>query len=282
VSAASLPLPSGAATESTLSARLSETDFDTKTGSLTETAPTTDTASSGLNGRLQRIAQRITTLLANFTAAGSPSANVLSIQGVASMTAVKTDGSGVTQPISNASEIADDAAFTVATSKTYPIGYHSVAHGTNPDAADALDAVNPITNRHRVPFMIGGHPNIQTVEYYAAGSTTQTAFKVITVSSGTKIVITMIEALVSNACTVNVKVRVGFGTSVIPTEPSSGATVAGMVLTHGAIAPGSGVVLGNGAGIVAVGGDDEDLILAHGVSTSGDVRLRVSYYTIES
>lgn len=35
-------------------------------GSLTETAPSTDTASSGLNGRLQRIAQRITSLLAFF------------------------------------------------------------------------------------------------------------------------------------------------------------------------------------------------------------------------
>jgi hypothetical protein len=33
-------------------------------GSLTETAPTTDTASSGLNGRLQRVAQRLTSLIA--------------------------------------------------------------------------------------------------------------------------------------------------------------------------------------------------------------------------
>jgi hypothetical protein len=33
-------------------------------GSLTETAPATDTASSGLNGRLQRIAQRLTSLIA--------------------------------------------------------------------------------------------------------------------------------------------------------------------------------------------------------------------------
>lgn len=45
----------GAATEATL---------DTRTGSLTETAPATDTASSGINGRLQRIAQRITSLIA--------------------------------------------------------------------------------------------------------------------------------------------------------------------------------------------------------------------------
>ncbi len=46
---------SGGATEATL---------DTRTGSLTETAPATDTASSGINGRLQRIAQRITSLIA--------------------------------------------------------------------------------------------------------------------------------------------------------------------------------------------------------------------------
>ena len=36
-------------------------------GALTETAPATDTASSGLNGRLQRIAQRLTSLIAIFS-----------------------------------------------------------------------------------------------------------------------------------------------------------------------------------------------------------------------
>lgn len=57
---------SGLATETTLSTLLTEADFNSKTGSLTETAPATDTASSGLNGRLQRIAQRITSLIALF------------------------------------------------------------------------------------------------------------------------------------------------------------------------------------------------------------------------
>lgn len=36
----------------------------TQLGALTETAPATDTASSGLNGRLQRVAQRLTSLIA--------------------------------------------------------------------------------------------------------------------------------------------------------------------------------------------------------------------------
>lgn len=40
------------------------TEAKALTGALTETAPGTDTASSGLNGRLQRIAQRITSLIA--------------------------------------------------------------------------------------------------------------------------------------------------------------------------------------------------------------------------
>lgn len=75
VSAASLPLPTGASTETTLGTRLSESDFDTKVGSLTEAAPATDTASSGLNGRLQRIAQRLTSLIALVPAALTGSGN---------------------------------------------------------------------------------------------------------------------------------------------------------------------------------------------------------------
>lgn len=40
------------------------TEGKAQLGALTETAPATDTASSGLNGRLQRIAQRLTSLIA--------------------------------------------------------------------------------------------------------------------------------------------------------------------------------------------------------------------------
>jgi hypothetical protein len=40
------------------------TEGKAQVGSLTETAPASDTASSGLNGRLQRIAQNITTMIA--------------------------------------------------------------------------------------------------------------------------------------------------------------------------------------------------------------------------
>lgn len=42
----------------------SDDDIQAKLGIVTETAPASDTASSGLNGRLQRIAQRLTSLIA--------------------------------------------------------------------------------------------------------------------------------------------------------------------------------------------------------------------------
>jgi hypothetical protein len=47
----------------------SDDDLQGKLGIVTETAPATDTASSGLNGRLQRIAQRLSSII---TALGSP------------------------------------------------------------------------------------------------------------------------------------------------------------------------------------------------------------------
>lgn len=85
VSAASLPLPTGASTaakQDTGNASLSSIDTKLSSqataakqdaeavliGAVTETAPASDTASSGLNGRLQRISQRITSLIGLFPA----------------------------------------------------------------------------------------------------------------------------------------------------------------------------------------------------------------------
>ena len=75
VSAASLPLPTGAATEATLSGVV---------GATNESAAAGDTSTSGLNGLLKRLLQRITTLLAVFpttidTNSGVKSASTLRV-----------------------------------------------------------------------------------------------------------------------------------------------------------------------------------------------------------
>lgn len=53
--------------------------FSEQFGSITETAPASDTASSGLNGRLQRIAQNISTFLAKFTTTANADASRLPV-----------------------------------------------------------------------------------------------------------------------------------------------------------------------------------------------------------
>lgn len=64
-----------------------ETTLDARTGALTEAAPASDTASSGINGRLQRIAQRLTSVIALLpTALGSGGG-------------LKIDGSGTALPV---------------------------------------------------------------------------------------------------------------------------------------------------------------------------------------
>lgn len=60
-------------------------------GGLTETAPASDTASSGLNGRLQRVAQRISSLIALIPAALGANGG-FKVEGVASGTAVPVSG----------------------------------------------------------------------------------------------------------------------------------------------------------------------------------------------
>lgn len=160
------------------------------------------------------------------------------------------------------------------------VGHKAIAHGANPTAVAANDRTNWYANLHGIPWVIGGHPNIVSREYMATSA--QTDDPIVSVSAGAKIVVTAIEAMVDNATSVDVGVRVGFGTANVPSEPADGATVDGVVLSHPGIAPGSGVVRGSGAGILAVGGDDQDLRITCEAATDGKLRVLVTYYTIES
>lgn len=62
--------PNGATTGANAQPTVAASD-DAVLGPVTETAPASDTASSGLNGRLQRIAQRITSLIAALPGLGA-------------------------------------------------------------------------------------------------------------------------------------------------------------------------------------------------------------------
>jgi hypothetical protein len=135
-------------------------------------------------------------------------------------------------------------------------------------------------NRHRVPFSIGGHPNIISAGMRTTSSTSDTALLPGTIGGGTKIVITRMSVTISNACTVNVGVKIGFGTAAVPADNTTG--VAGVIIDNDAFPPGGGINIGDGSGIIAVGGDGEELRVTSDTPTSGSIHLSYSFYTIES
>lgn len=76
---AKLPATLGSTADSGSLSIAQSTEGKAAIGALTETAPGTDTASSGLNGRMQRIAQRITSLIAQLPSGLGPQAGASSL-----------------------------------------------------------------------------------------------------------------------------------------------------------------------------------------------------------
>jgi hypothetical protein len=172
-----------------------------------------------------------------------------------------------------ASVSGDVAHDTADAGEPVKIGAKAVAHGSNPTAVDAGDRTNLYANRHGIPFMLGGHPNIITTRANYSSAQTDTA--IVSASAGQKIVVTRISVLADKANSVDVAARVGFGTANTPTGD-------GVVLSHPGIAAGSGVVEGNGSGILGIGADAADLRITSEAATSGSIDVVVSYFIIES
>ncbi len=228
-----------------------------------------------------------TTILTDDTGAGGH-AQVVKL-------AISTDGSGTLVPADGTDGLkvnpsgaaltalqliddpvfADDAAFTVGTSKVNVSGGLAVAHSSNPDAADALDAGALIMNRHRVLFVIGGHPNSLTLKHTTI-TTAVTDAAIVTVSSGSKIVVTRLTVTLDTASTVYPSVLIGFAATNTP-------TTTGVLAAHGGVPAGGGFTIGDGSGIIGVGADGEDLrVTTVGNATGNGMQITVTYYTIES
>lgn len=197
--------------------------------------------------------------------------------------AAQVDGAALTAlQLIDDSIFVDDAAFTIGTSKVNVSGGAVVAHGAAPDAADAGDAGAPIMNRHRVPFVIGGHPNVKVATYLWTGATTDDNV-LPAIAAGTKYVITGFSITIDQATTVGVAVRLGFGATVVPALPAAnGDAVDGILFYHPGMVPGGGVVRGDGSGILGVGGDGEEVRITAGATTGGTGVVTLNYYAIES
>jgi hypothetical protein len=116
------PLAPGSAADAASRPVAWSTEGKAQIGSLTETAPATDTASSGLNGRLQRVAQRLSSLIALLpTALGAGGG-------------LKVDGSGTALPVSGSGNFAGtNAASSQADGHSVTFGAKADAAATNTD-----------------------------------------------------------------------------------------------------------------------------------------------------
>lgn len=133
-------------------------------GSLTETAPGTDTASSGLNGRLQRVAQRLTSLIAllptalgQTTMAASLPVTLASNQSALPITdnsgSLTVDNAGTfAVQAASAGDVANDSA-----DSGNPVKIGGQARTTNPTAVADADRVNAAFDKIGRQIVVTGH-----------------------------------------------------------------------------------------------------------------------------
>lgn len=145
-----------------------EATLDARTGTLTETAPATDTASSGLNGRLQRIAQRLTSLIALWTQGGGTEATALRVT-------LANDSTGLVSVDDNAGSLTVDGTVTAnLAAGANNIGDVDVLTlpadplGANADAVVAAGATGSISAKLR--RLTQGVEDLKTTIVLAAGS----------------------------------------------------------------------------------------------------------------
>lgn len=190
---------------------------------------------------------------------------------------LRVDPTGTTtQPVSGtvtATSVGDVAHDGMDSGNPVKQGAKAIAHGANPTAVAANDRTDIYANRHGIPFTIGGHPNIITRRDNFTSAQTDTAL--VTVGSGTKIVVTRMSFAADNANTVDVAVRAGFGAANTP-------TTTGVVASHPGLAAGGVYTVGDGSAILGVGADGEDLRFTGEVPTGGSIDVLTSFYTIES
>lgn len=160
------------------------------------------------------------------------------------------------------------------------VGFHALAHGANPTAVAAGDLTRWNANRAGVPWVIGGHPNVIARHNRISDTDgAQSDAALLSVGAGSKIVLTQLSVKADNNNSGNVPVKIGFGTANVPTPALAG--VNGLIIDED-FAAGAGHQVGNGAGIIAIGGDAEDLRVTCDDPAGGFITIGYSYYTIES
>ena len=182
-----------------------------------------------------------------------------------------------TTPVAVAGDVAHDSADS---GNPLKIGAKALALSSNPTGVTANDRANLITTRASQLFTIGGHPNTVTLSAQiqdADGAQTDAA--IVTVSSGTKIVVTRLTASCDGSTTAPTNIKVGFATATLASSAHTG--VATILHEFDGVPAGGGFTIGDGGGIIGIGADDADLRITTEDPAGGNCSVSVSYFTIE-
>lgn len=165
------------------------------------------------------------------------------------------------------------------------VGYKTLNHGADPATAAALDRTDAYANRAGIPWMLGGHPNIQTFEFEISAANTNVT--VLTSANNQRIVITEIGVYVGGSTQPNTSIRVGFSTGASGTALAATSTAAsalsanqGILIGVSAVPAAGGYVRGNGGGIIAIGGIAQQVSITNTVPTGGRAKVMGSYFVI--
>lgn len=177
-----------------------------------------------------------------------------------------------------ASVSGDVAHDTADAGEPVKIGGKALNLGANPTGVTANDRVNGMFTRAGQQITLGGHVNIITKNLNVTDADgAQTNADVLgAIDSNVSVVVTKVSVMADGANTGDVAVRLGFGTASVPAADS-----AGILFAHPGIKPGSGVVEGNGAGILGIGASGEELRVTCEDPAGGAIDITISYFTIE-
>ena len=166
---------------------------------------------------------------------------------------------------------------TVDAGNPLKVGGQAIAHGANPPAVAEGDRTNWYANRAGVPWVIGGHPNVQLREISVENSDgPQTDALAVSVPNGLRAVVTRVSILNSRS---NKFIRVGFGNTTLPAESING--VDGILVSQ-ELSSRDSITIGDGSGIIGIGGDGEDIRYTCDRPSGTFIGIILNYYLIES
>lgn len=176
-----------------------------------------------------------------------------------------------------ASVSGDVAHDTADAGEPVKIGMKAVALKVNPTEVAANDRTNWYADVSGIPFVLPGHMNTLSQGFQVTDADgAQTDAAIITAAANVAVVVTKVSVMADNANTVDVSVRIGFGTANTPA-----ADAAQVLLFHPGLAPGSGVVEGSGSGIIGIGASGEDVRITCEDPVTGSINVIVTYFTTD-